>query len=184
MSRKKNVAIINIQSEDGLASVVNRYVEIELRIAEAKSVHEQNVARLNAEYDRETKAMVEELDQLIASSQVFCERNRDLFPESAKSRAYRNATVGFRTNPPKVEKALDKDTWEAIAKRIELVPWGETYLHRKDPTVNKDALLTDRANLTSEQLAQIGVRIVQGETFYISPAFEGASAVSKPAEAA
>lgn len=184
--KKSKTPAIVINTEDGLAASVNRYVDLQLRLKEAKAIHDQNVASLNAEFDSQTSDMVMEIESLITGCQLYCDRNRVLFPEGSKSRSYRNATVGFRLNPPKVDKILAKDTWEAIAARLNAVEWGKPFLHFKDPTVNKDALLANRANLTTEQLQLVGVSFAQGETFFIEPAFEGAPAVavSLPAQAA
>lgn len=179
MAKKKpQPPAIIISTEDGLASCVNRYVELQLRLEEVKAIHEQNVATLNAEFDSQTREMVVEIEALINGSHLFCERNRQLFPDGSKSRVYRNGTVGFRLNPPKVDKVLPKDTWEAVAARLTSVEWGKPFLHTKDPTVNKDALLANRANLTEAQLDSVGVKFAQGETFFIEPAFEGAAAVA------
>ncbi len=81
------------------------------------------------------------------------------------------ATVGFRTEPPSVEKK-GKDTWGAIAKRLAALDWGQPYVNDPAPEVDKKALLADRAKLTEEQLDQAGIRFEADEIFYISPKSE------------
>lgn len=174
-----------ISTEDGLAAAANRYVELALKLQKKKAAHEQRIAEANSEFDRDTAELVAEIAGLEAGCQLFAESHRELFPEEAtegpRSRTYRNASIGFRWNPVKVEKRVSKDTFEAIALRLAALPWGAAYLREFDPEVDKDALKRDQANLTEEQLAAAGLKFAQSETFFIDPVFESAEAVRKEA---
>jgi phage host-nuclease inhibitor protein Gam len=174
-----------IPNEDALAAAANRYVELSLKLQKKKAAHEQRLAEANTEFDQDTAELVAEIAGLEAGCQLFAETHRELFPEDAKdgprSRAYRNAVIGFRWNPFKVEKRVGKDTFEAIAERLGAVPWGEPYLRQADPVVDKDALLKNQAELTEDQLATVGIKFTRGETFFIDPVFETAEAVRKEA---
>lgn len=174
-----------IATEDALAAAANRYVELSLKFQAKKAAHEKRLAEANTEFDRDTAELVAEIAGLEAGCQLFAEGHRELFAEDAKdgprSRQYRNAAVGFRWNPYKVEKRIAKDTFEAIAERLGDLPWGERYLRQADPVVDKDSLLKDQATLTEEQLAQAGIKFTRGETFFIDPVFESAEAVRKEA---
>jgi phage host-nuclease inhibitor protein Gam len=174
-----------ITTEEELASAVNRHVELSLKLQSMKATHEAAVAALNTEFDRQTADLVAQIGGLEASAQLFAETHRELFPEEPndgpRSRTYRNATVGFRWNPVKVEKRVNKDTFEAIAERLGELKWGAKYLREFDPEVNKDALIQDQATLTEAQLAQAGIRFSRGETFFIKPVFDSVEAVRKEA---
>lgn len=183
MSKKtKKSALHVIASEDALAAAANRHVELSISLTEKKAAHEKRVAQLNTEFDLETAEMVVELNSLEASIQLYAESRPDLWPESTeegpRSRTYRNAVVGFRTNPPKVEKRISKDTIEAIVERLESLVWGEKYVKYAEPGLDKEALLKDRAILTEAQLAQAGIKFVQGTTFFINPTFDTAETVT------
>ena len=189
MSNRKSSKISGIPvitTEDGLAAVVNEYVESSLELAKRKAGLEAQIAALNAEFDRENGSLVAKCEMLAASAQVYAESRPDLFPEDAakgpRSRVYRNATVGFRTNPPKVEKRVSKDTWEAILQRLEATAWGFKYIVRPDPTLDKEGLLRDREDLETEKLAAAGIKISQGETFFIKPASESVETISREAK--
>lgn len=174
-----------IHTEDELASAINRHVELSLSLEQRKAALDAVIARLNADFDEDTKELVLEIGALEASAQLFAETHRELFPEAAadgpRSRTYRNATIGFRWNPVKVEKRVGRDTFEAIAKRLEALPWGEPYVREPEVEVDKDALIKDQANLTEAQLAQAGIKFSRGETFFIKPAFDSVEAVRKEA---
>ncbi len=183
MSKKTKKTIRQlIVTEDALAAAANRHVELSIALTTKKAAHEQQVAALNTAFDLDTAEMVAELNSLEAAIQLYAESRPDLWPESTeegpRSRTYRNAIVGFRRNPPKVEKQISKDTFEAIVERLQALPWGERYVKYAEPTLDKDTLLKDRAILTEDQLAQVGIKFVQGTTFFITPTFETAESVT------
>lgn len=187
MSKKTKTPIVVtlINSEEGLASVVNAYVERSILLASRKAELEARIAALNREFEEANAALIRECDVALASAQLYAESRPDLFAGSAaeghRSRVYRNAVVGFRTNPPKVEKRVGKDTWDAIIQRLKASPWGYAYLNVPAPVIDKEGLLRDRANLDAGQLAAVGIEIVQHETFFVKPAFETVTAATKEA---
>ena len=74
---------------------------------------------------------------LESSVQLFCVNHREaLFNEEKKSKEFANATIGFRLNPTSVGKRITKDTFEAIALRMDETKWGEQYVDWK-PSLNK-----------------------------------------------
>ena len=106
---------------------------------------------------------------------VYCQQHRaQLFPDK-KSIDFLLATVGYRTEPPSVEKCFRRDTWSAIAQRLEALPWGSRYVNIPEPEVDKKALLADREKLSAEQLSEAGIRFEQDEQFYITPKSEVAA---------
>ncbi len=183
MSKKTKKTIRQlIVTEDALAAAANRHVELSIALTSMKAAHDMRVAALNTEFDLKAADMVAELNGLEASIQLYAESRPDLWPESTedgpRSRTYRNAVIGFRTNPPKVEKRVSKDTFEAVVERLESLAWGEKYVKYAEPSLDREALLKDRAVLTEEQLAQVGIKFVQGTTFFITPKFETAESVT------
>jgi phage host-nuclease inhibitor protein Gam len=167
--RKFAAAAIVLTSEDAMVGTLNRYIELSLKLARRKAKLDERIAALKTDFDSDNQGDREELAVLESSVQLFAVNHRgELFPEEKKSRDYANATIGFRNNPPSVGKLIPKDTFGAIALRLDAQPWGEPYaVWTCEP--NKEALLRDRANLTPEQLAVAGIRFEQEEVFYIDP---------------
>jgi phage host-nuclease inhibitor protein Gam len=100
---------------------------------------------------------------------VYCQQHRsELFPEK-KSIELLQASIGYRSGPPSVEKRSKQDTWSAIARRLEALPWGAAYLTTPEPEVDKKSLLADRERLNAGQLAAAGIRFKQDESFFITP---------------
>jgi hypothetical protein len=170
--RKITTAALVLASEDAMVGTLNRYVELKLSMAEATAAHEKEVAQLNSAFDDAIQESREELAVLEASVQLFALNHRThLFNSDQKSKEYANARIGFRDNPPSVGKRIKADTFDAIALRLEETEWGEKYTDRKI-SLKKDALLRDRAELSEEQLRQVGIRFDQEEFFFIEPSSE------------
>lgn len=155
-----------------MLGTLNRYIELKLDLAAKQTAHDAAVAQLNSDFDESVQNARQELAMLESSVQLYAVNHREsLFPGENKSREFANARVGFRTTPPAVGKRVSKDTFEAIALRLEELKWGEPYVDTK-VTLKKDALLRDRAQLTDEQLKEAGIRFEQDEVFYIEPTSE------------
>jgi phage host-nuclease inhibitor protein Gam len=183
--KEKPFAVILIASEDGLVAALNRYVLAKLELARKQARHDEKVAALAAEFDKEVLPLREEILSLEGSVQLYCTAHKDELFTTPKSREYSNAVVGFELNPPKVERIIAGDTFDAIAARLESATWGDPYIDYKGPILAKDALLRDRAELTPEQLQEVGIRFEQSERFFITikaPSAEGI-ATTEPAPA-
>jgi phage host-nuclease inhibitor protein Gam len=169
--RKKKItmAAMVLTSEDAMVGTLNRYVELKLALAGATANHEQKVAELNSAFDDAVQADREELAVLESSVQLYALNHRkELFPGEKKSKEFANAKIGFRSNPPSVGKRIAKDTFPAIAQRLDETEWGQAYVEWS-PSIDKEALLRDRAQIPDENLAAVGLRFDQDEFFFIEP---------------
>src|SRR5277367_3363915 len=92
-----------------------------------------------------------------------------------------HAVIGFRVSPPRIDRASRKWTWAEVAVKLSELAWGRRYLRTPAPEVNKEALLADRAELSTAELKQAGIKIVQDERFYITPHREETSAEAESA---
>lgn len=182
MSKKKakkiTVSVPAIQTVDGLRAAVNSLIEKQTRLERSKAKRDLEIAQIQTAWDQDNAELVAEIEALTSTAHVYCETNRVVFGEAKKSIDVGNAVVGFRNNPWKVEKLVSKDTFEAIAKRLLAVPWGAPFVRTVEPEVNRELLLSERANLDEAQLRSVGLRISQGETFYIEPKVESAEGVT------
>lgn len=170
--KRITVAALVLTSEEAMLGTLNRYVELKLQIAESTVAHEKEVAQLNSVFDSAIQEQREELAVLESSVQLYAVNHRtDLFPGEKKSKDFANARIGFRSNPPSVGKRLAKDSFEAIARRLDETEWGPAYVEWK-PSLDKEALLRDRAQIPEEELAAVGLRFDQEEFFFIEPSSE------------
>ena len=77
------------------------------------------------------------------------------------------ATIGFRPMTPRLERASRRWTWSRIAETLSGVAWGKRYLRQPPAEVDKEALVADLANLSLIELREAGIKIVQGERFFV-----------------
>lgn len=167
--KKPAITLPAIETVDGLRICVNALVERSTRLERKKAALALKIAQLHTEFDQENAENIAHIEALTAAAHLYCDTHRDIFPEDRKSKEFGNAVIGFRKNPPKVDKVVNKDTFEAIAKRLLAVPWGAPFVRTGEPEVNKEALLSEHANLDEAALRAVGIKITQGETFFIEP---------------
>lgn len=181
MSKKKptppKTYVPAIETVDGLNARANQLVEMKTQLAAHKAELDAKIAALNTAFDEAHRDLMQEIDAVTTCCHLYCTAHPEIFGLKKRSIEFGNATVGFRTNPPKVEMLHKKDTWENVAFRIQAQPWGEAYV-RETIECKKDALIADREKLTAEQLRTVGVEINQGETFFISPNNQSAAPVA------
>src|SRR5580658_9802523 len=175
MSKKEKIQTIPIVSREGLDAAVAEVATLKIQYAAAKADMELEIARVQERHQEQMLALAKHIEFREAGVFVYCQQHRaQLFPEK-KSIDFLLATVGFRIEPPSVEKSSRKDTWSAIAQRLEASAWGTRYVNTPEPEVDKKALLGDREKLTAEQLSEAGIRFEQDELFYITPKSEVAA---------
>lgn len=172
-SKKPSVIIPEIHTVEGLNVAVNRYVEVATDLARRKAKAEIECARIMAEFEADNAERMAEVDALTAAAHMFCEDHQDVL-DRGRSVEFANAVVGFRKNPPKVEKRISKDTFEAIVRRMQAQEWALPFLRTPEQEIDKDLLISERANLDPKALAAVGLKIEQAETFYIAPKGETA----------
>lgn len=83
-----------------------------------------------------------------------------------KSLDMTSAVVGWRTGMHQL-KTLAGWTWDRVLEKLRLLSLAG-FIRTKEE-VNKQAIIDSRELLTSEQLRNIGCRIVQDEAFFVEP---------------
>jgi phage host-nuclease inhibitor protein Gam len=175
MNKKEKVQIVPIFSREALDAAVAEVATLKIQYAAAKADMELEIARVQERHQEQMLSLGKRIEVREAGVFVYCQQHRaQLFPDK-KSIDFLLATVGFRTEPPSVEKCSRKDTWTAIAQRLEALAWGGRYVNTPEPEVDKKALLADREKLSLEQLSAAGLRFEQDELFYIAPKSEVAA---------
>src|SRR3954466_328919 len=169
MTKRHKLEPCIISSRAALETVVADVVKLKLEHTQAITVMEQEIADVQKRHQENLLGIVRQIEAREAGVFVYCQKNRaTLFPEK-KSIDLLLATVGFEMTPPRVEKISGKDTFGKIGLRLENLEWGAAYVRYPDPEVNKERILTDRAQLKPEQLQEAGLTIEQDENFFIRP---------------
>ncbi|HZZ20291.1 MAG TPA: host-nuclease inhibitor Gam family protein [Opitutaceae bacterium] len=146
------------QVVDRLASAT-----VDLRKLEAK--RDERIQEVREKHEPDIAVLKVEIDAMALNLEKFAAANRDeLMPGRIKSGETSLARFGFRFGNPTL-KLLNKSwSWEKVV--AELKARLLTGYVRTTEEADKEGL---RIHLTPEQLAGVGCRVTQSETFYVEP---------------
>lgn len=151
------------------------------------------IAAITAEFASDIEGLGSTIDNNLTLIEQWADANAAEFGD-ARSIVIGGARLGFRLGNPAV-KALGKLTFKAIIAGLQKLgdSLAQKYLRTK-VELDKDALLATGRLLEStdedtraqaeNELAQVGVEIVQAETFYLDPPREGQADTTLTKEAA
>lgn len=157
-----------------LAIAVTSRAEAE-QVVNEMAVLANEVAGLNAEMDAQIIALKEKYSPLVADR----EAKLDLYaadleawaiahPEEfgkKKSIEFLNGALGFRTGTPKLCLLNRKWTWDTVTDAVaRLLP---NFIRNK-PEVDKAGIIANADDL-EEFLPQVGLKVTQGESFFVEP---------------
>jgi len=157
-----------IRSREQLDAVVENIVLLQREQAELVRTQESEIAAIREKY----RLPFAELDRYLQMETSWVEawaRQNPVALTEKRSMDCPHAAIGFRETLPRVERASRKWTWTAAALRLAEVAWGKPYLRVPEPEVDREAILSDLAILSAEELREAGIKIVQGERFFIEP---------------
>ncbi len=167
-----------VASPAGMESLVAEITALQVeqaglaaRMAELTVASERALAAQLRPLQLQAETIARRVKTRLAKVEVFVTTHRDdLLPDRRKSFELPTAIVGFTlSTKAKVVLANDGDDWTSAAHRLEALEWGGDYVRNPEPEVDKEALIASRASLTPKQLAAAGLRIEQGEKFYVQP---------------
>ena len=134
--------------------------EMDARLIEVKADYETRIAKLDALIN----ATAEDL-------QAWAVANPEEFGKK-KSIELLAGTLGFRTGTPKLALLNRRWTWDLVLAAIEQLGFQFTRIKTE---VDKEAILSfvaeasDKEAVTAKVLTPIGVKVTQGESFFIEP---------------
>jgi hypothetical protein len=125
--------------------------------------------RLEWRRDKQILAIRETFDgdiaDVAAAERYADEHREDLLPAKLKTAETSFAKFGFRTGNPTLVLLNRKWTWKAVVAALKLWANGRQFIVVSEAP-DKDAM---KLQLTADQLAFVGTRIEQKETFFIEP---------------
>ncbi len=157
-----------IQTRAQLDAVLENIANLQHERAELYRAQENEIAAVRQRYRAPLAELDHFLDLETRWAETWATAHPDAFgPDRALASAH--AIIGFRAEPPRIERASRRWTWSRIAVTLAGLAWGKRYLRIPAPEVDQDALLADLAHLSPVELRHAGMRVVQGETFFITP---------------
>jgi phage host-nuclease inhibitor protein Gam len=163
---------VQIHSVEMLRTEANRLIQLKADYAVRKAKLDKEIAELTAAWDLQNSDLALEIDAVVAGLHIYALSNRaSIFTDEKKSLDCGTATIGFAFNPPAVALLVRKDSWEAAAIRAGQDPEMMAYLKETTPSLDKEAILTHRADLPEAVLRRVGLVINQEERFFIKSTF-------------
>lgn len=162
-----------LKTREEFLSAVNHSAALQTQRRQLAARRDEKIQNIQDDF----AGRLEELDAEIATNatlaEKYAETHRDeLFPTKVKSDRCGLATFGFRLGQPTLVLLNRRWSWDSVIEAVKATFAGR-YVRSKD-TLDKDSL---KAELDAAQLAGIGCRIQQNDTFYIEPAVEGGEAI-------
>ena len=159
--REKKVVISGITKEK-MESAMADFAKADARIHKINATMDVEFTRIREKYQEELGKKEKAFEVL----QVFAVEQRETLFSKKKSLDTIHGTIGFRTGTPKL-KTLKGFTWASVTNLLkEFLP---DYV-RKTEEAAKDKILADRdCENVKDNLAKVGLSVVQDESFYVEP---------------
>lgn len=164
MAKREKKIIISGVTKEQVEGAMADYASADAQINKINAKLEADITRLRDSVSSRVAELMERKSQAFDLINHYAIENRDNLFKGRKSIETVHGVYGFRTGTPRLK--LHKGfTW---AKVVNLVKAFAPDYVRVTEEVAKDKLLADRGiDLMVELMPEIGVDVVQDETFYI-----------------
>ena len=159
---------VNVRTRQQLAVLLENIAALQQERAALLTAQERDLAAVRHRY----RASLTEMETLLHLETSWAETWAKAHPEALtahRTLSDAHATLGFRTAPPRIDRASRRWTWTRIATTLAGLAWGKRYLRIPAPEVDQDALAADLGKLSPADLRAAGMVVTQGETFFIEP---------------
>ena len=142
------------------------YVKLKCKLLKAEAKYNKKTNELKAKFEEETAEDVKELKVKEAEIEKICKKSHKDFGDR-RSIETKYGSVGFRSTPLRVEMVEGVSKWDVVVERVKQI-FGMKYI-RRQPEIDKERIKADykENKVKKEELEKAGIKIEQGETFYI-----------------
>ena len=142
---------------------LDQIAQIQVAIRKAEAERDRAIQQVRDTFEPKIQGFSERVRGLALLAEKFAESHRgELLPPDRKSGETALAVYGFRTGNPTLKLLSKRWNWEGVLEAVKRHFPGRFV--RTTEAVEKDSL---KAQLTDEQLATVGLRVDQAETFYV-----------------
>lgn len=160
-----------IETKEEFFAKVNNVAQLAVEIRKLEADRDKELQEVRERHEVRIQAKTDLRDNLTASCRLFAEENRaDLFDKERKSATTTLAKFGFNFPAASLTLARPKSlNWDGVKNLIlsRYPKLAARWLTYREPEVNKPAIKA--AKLRAENLAKLGLKLTQKETFYIEP---------------
>jgi phage host-nuclease inhibitor protein Gam len=163
-NRIKKSLTIAIASRSEAEQVINEMATLANEIAGLNAEMDAHIIAIKENYSPIVASRELQLEQRAADLEAWAIANPSEFGKK-KSIEFLNGTLGFRTGTPKLSLLNRKWTWDTVTEAVcRLLP---NFIRNK-PEVDKAGIIASAAEL-EEFLPQVGLKVTQGESFFVEP---------------
>ena len=160
----KRIKAQSFETRAEFDSALDTIANLEVQLRSAEAARDEEIQAVRDEHDGAISTLKERLEALAALAEKYAIDHRtELFPGKLKSGETTLANFGFRVGNPTLALLNRKWSWEAVLNAVKAA-FPKQYV-RTTEAVDKDAL---KAQLNETQLAAIGCKVSQTETFYVA----------------
>jgi phage host-nuclease inhibitor protein Gam len=154
-----------IRTRDEMETLVGQITALKTREQQVTGQMNEQITRLRRDYELTLGGIAVQIEEKTAIAKAWADSNAPEFG-NRKSIAMTHGDVGWKIGNPAL-KTMSGWTWDRVLEHLKIRGWSR-YIREKQE-VNKEALIADRVGEYADNLKQVGVRVVQAETFFIEP---------------
>lgn len=160
-SRLKSTTVIETRAQ--FDATVDAICKLQLDRESRVTERDRLLAAIREEHDPEIERIGEEISAKLVLCEKYATTHRDTLFGKIKSAASSLGIFGFRIGNPTLKLLNRKWKWNDVVATLKATGRLDLILTKEDP--DKNGL----KKLAPEELATIGLRIDQDETFFIEP---------------
>ena len=155
----------SIATREQMEIVVGEIAALRNRQRQLAAAMDAQIQAVRERYETDLAADSETLERKMEDLRVWAEANPSAFG-AARSLETMHGTLGWRIGQPAL-KTLAGWTFDRVLQVLK--DTGATGYIRVKEEVNKQQLLGHRDNLGTEKLRELGLRVVQEDSFFVEP---------------
>lgn len=174
-TRKKKVAVVPPLNPKEADKVMAAYAMADARRSEINALIDEQFTKIREKYAEELEQNKEVLEVNFQKMQMYAETRPELF-KAKKSYDTTHGTIGFRTGTPKL-KAKKGFTLASVLMLLKSKGKKATMYIRTKEEIARDVLIANRKDAQCKVLLEeVGLDVIQDDTFYIDLKKEEAEA--------
>jgi len=166
MSKRIKTTAPTLKTREEMEALVGDIARLKTFQQQTTAMMDQRITEVRAEYEQQLSDAERDLAPMVEAVRQWAEANPEAFGKH-KSLDLLHGVIGWRVGMPTL-KTLSGWTWDRVLEKLKSTYPGLTFIRTKEE-VDKASILAQRETLLDGDLRQMGVRVVQEETFFIEP---------------
>lgn len=165
MKTTTRIKALSLRSRAEFDQTIDQLARLTVALRQAEAARDEQLQAVRALHDGPCADLKTEIERLALAAEKYAEGHRDdLLPGKAKSAETALAIFGWRLGQPTLKTLNKAWTWDRVLEELGARGLSRFIRTKREP--DKDAL---KVHLQPEELAAVGCRIDQAETFFVEP---------------